>query len=80
MVMIKPAISSLDLVYRIKKICKVPIVVQIVSGEYSMIKAAAKIGLFDETCFILNLISSLKRAGVDKIISYSSFNISKYLL
>jgi porphobilinogen synthase len=80
MVMIKPAISSLDLVYRIKKLCKIPIVVQIVSGEYSMIKAAAKIGLLDETYFILNLISSLKRAGVDKIISYSSFNISKYLL
>jgi porphobilinogen synthase len=80
MVMIKPAISSLDLVYRIKKLCKIPIVVQIVSGEYSMIKAASKIGLLDETYFILNLIYSLKRAGVDKIISYSSFNISKYLL
>ncbi|HYY70945.1 MAG TPA: porphobilinogen synthase [Nitrososphaeraceae archaeon] len=80
MVMIKPAISSLDLVYRIKKLCRIPIVVQIVSGEYSMIKAASKIGLLDETYFILNLIYSLKRAGVDKIISYSSFNISKYLL
>lgn len=80
MVMIKPAISSLDLVYRIKKLCKIPIVVQIVSGEYSMIKAASKIGLLDENYFILNLIYSLKRAGVDKIISYSSFNISKYLL
>ncbi len=80
MVMIKPAISSLDLVYRIKKVCKIPIVVQIVSGEYSMIKAASKIGLLDETWFILNLIYSLKRAGVDKIISYSSLNISKYLL
>jgi delta-aminolevulinic acid dehydratase/porphobilinogen synthase len=45
-----------------------------------MIKAASKIGILDETYFILNLIYSLKRAGVDKIISYSSFNISKYLL
>ena len=80
MVLIKPAISSLDLLYRIKKFCKIPIVVQIVSGEYSMIKAASKIGLIDEIWFILNLIYSLKRAGVDKIISYSSFNISKYLL
>src|SRR5918992_729606 len=80
MVMIKPAISSLDLVYRIKKLCKIPIVVQIVSGEYSMIKAASKVGFIDETYFILNLIYSLKRAGVDKIISYSSSNISKYLL
>lgn len=80
MVLIKPAISSLDLVYRIKKFCKIPIVVQIVSGEYSMIKAASKIGVLDETYFVLNLIYSLKRAGVDKIISYSSFDISKYLL
>jgi porphobilinogen synthase len=80
MVLIKPAISSLDLVYGIKKFCKIPIVIQIVSGEYSMIKAASKIGILDETYFILNLIYSLKRAGVDKIISYSSFNISKYLL
>jgi porphobilinogen synthase len=80
MVLIKPAISSLDLVYRIKKFCKIPIVVQIVSGEYSMIKAASKIGILDEAYFILNLIYTLKRAGVDKIISYSSFNISKYLL
>lgn len=80
MVMIKPAISSLDLVYRIKKLSKIPLVVQIVSGEYSMIKAASKSGLLDETYFILNLIYSLKRAGVDKIISYSSLDISKYLL
>jgi porphobilinogen synthase len=80
MVMIKPAIYSLDLVYGIKKFCKIPIVVQIVSGEFSMIKAASKIGLLDETFFILNLLYSLKRAGVDKIISYSSFDISKYLV
>ena len=80
MVLIKPAISSLDLVYRIKKFCKIPIVVQIVSGEYSMIKAASEIGVLDEIYFILNLIYSLNRVGVDKIISYSSFDISKYLL
>lgn len=80
MVLIKPAISSLDLIYRIKNFCKIPIVVQIVSGEYSMIKAASKIGVLDETYFVLNLIYSLKRAGVDKIISYSSFDISAYLL
>ena len=80
MVMIKPAMSSLDLIYRIKKICKLPLVVQVVSGEYSMIKAASTLGLLDETWYILNLISALKRAGADKIISYSSLNISKYLL
>lgn len=80
MVMIKPAMSSLDLVYRIKKICQLPLVVQIVSGEYSIIKAGAAVGFLDETWFILNLIAALKRSGADMIISYSSLNISKYLL
>ncbi len=80
MVMIKPAMSSLDLIYRIKKICSIPLVVQIVSGEYSMIKAASTTGLFDETMYILNLISTLKRSGADKIITYSSLTISKFLL
>lgn len=80
MVMIKPAMYSLDLVYKIKKFCNIPIVVQIVSGEFSMVKAASKEGLLDETFFILNIFRSLKRAGVDKIISYSSFDISKYLI
>ena len=80
MIMIKPAMSSLDLVYRIKKICQLPLVVQIVSGEYSIIKAGAAFGLLDETWFILNLIAALKRSGADMIISYSSLNISKYLL
>jgi porphobilinogen synthase len=80
MVMIKPAMASLDLIYRIKNVYQLPLVVQVVSGEYSMIKAAAANGLFDETWYILNLISELKRAGADKIISYSSLNISKYLL
>jgi porphobilinogen synthase len=80
MVMIKPAMSSLDLIYRIKKICKLPLVVQVVSGEYSMIKAAARFGLLDETWFILNLMAALKRSGADMIISYSSLKISKYLL
>jgi len=80
MVMIKPAMSSLDLIYRIKKICTIPLVVQIVSGEYSMIKAASTMGLFDETMYILSLISALKRSGADQIITYSSLNISKFLI
>ena len=80
MVMIKPAMSSLDLIYRIKKNCTLPLVVQVVSGEYSIMKAGVTIGLFDETSYVLNLLSALKRSGADKIISYSTLNISKYLL
>jgi len=80
MVIIKPAFSSLDLIYRVKKFCKKPIVVQVVSGEYAMVKAASKSGLLDENYFNINLFSSLKRAGADKIMSYSSLDISKYFL
>jgi porphobilinogen synthase len=80
MVLIKPAFSSLDLIYQVKKFCQNPIVVQVVSGEYAMIKAASKLGLLDENHFVINMISSLKRAGADKIMSYSSLSISKYFL
>ncbi|HEX5186397.1 MAG TPA: porphobilinogen synthase [Nitrososphaeraceae archaeon] len=80
MVLIKPAFSSLDLIYKVKKFCKNPIIVQVVSGEYAMIKAASKSGLLDENYFTINLISSLKRAGADKIMSYSSLSISRYFL
>ena len=45
-----------------------------------MIKAASTMGLFDETMYILNLISALKRSGADQIITYSSLNISKFLI
>jgi porphobilinogen synthase len=78
--MIKPAISSIDLIYQVKKFCKKPIVVQVVSGEHAMIKAASKSGLLDENYFNIHLFSSLKRAGAEKIMSYSSLNISKYFL
>lgn len=79
MVMIKPSITSLDLIYQTSKICKLPIVVQIVSGEYSMIKAASSIGAIDEIYYLINLIGAIKRAGGNKIISYSSLDLSRFI-
>lgn len=80
MVMIKPSISSLDLIYRVSKISKLPIVVQIVSGEYSMVKAASNVGAIDEIYYLLNLLGAIKRSGGNKIISYSSLQLSEFMV
>jgi porphobilinogen synthase len=79
MVMIKPAMTYLDIVYMIKEKLKFPLAVQNVSGEYGMIKAAARRGWLQEENVKLNSIVSMKRAGADKIISYFAVDIAKYL-
>ncbi|MGD1837128.1 MAG: porphobilinogen synthase [Nitrososphaeraceae archaeon] len=80
MVMIKPALFYLDMIYRIKNSCNLPLVVQIVSGEYCMIKALSEIRNIDEIYLTLSMIKDLKRAGANKIISYSSLKLSPFLL
>jgi porphobilinogen synthase len=78
-IMIKPAIAYLDLVIMIKERFEVPTAVQSVSGEYAMIKAAAKYRWIDEDEWKINSIVSMKRAGADIIISYFSMDIAKCL-
>ncbi len=70
MVMIKPGLSYLDIVSKIKKISSVPVAVYNVSGEYAMIKAAAAAGALDENLAILETMHSFKRAGADVILTY----------
>lgn len=79
MVMIKPAMAYLDLVYMIKEKLAFPTAVQNVSGEYAMIKAAALHGWINEEEWKVNSIASIKRSGADKIISYFSRDIARYL-
>jgi porphobilinogen synthase len=79
MVMIKPGMLCTDLIYMIKKEFDFPLVVQSVSGEYAMIKAAAKQGWINEEEWKINSFVSLKRAGADQIISYFVMDITKYL-
>ena len=79
MVMIKPALFYLDMIYRIKSSFNIPLVVQIVSGEYCMIKSLSGKS-DDEIYLILSILRDLKRAGANKIISYSSLKLSPYLL
>jgi porphobilinogen synthase len=79
MVMIKPAMTYLDIIYMIKEKLRFPLAVQNVSGEYAMIKAAARRGWLQEENAKLNSIVAMKRAGADKIISYFAMDIAKYL-
>ena len=69
-VMIKPALSYLDIIREIKNTVDVPVSAYNISGEYAMIKAAAKMGWIEEDKAILETLFSIKRAGADLIASY----------
>ena len=69
-IMIKPAMAYLDIISQVKDICALPIAAYNVSGEYSMVKAAAEKGWIDEAKVRDELLLSIKRAGADIIISY----------
>jgi porphobilinogen synthase len=70
MVMVKPGIAYLDIVREVKNAVNVPVTVFHVSGEYAMIKAAAERGWVDENRAIDEVLTSIKRAGADIIITY----------
>lgn len=69
-VMIKPALAYLDIIRRAKEKFNIPIAAYNVSGEYSMIKAGARMGWIDENKIIIEVLTSIKRAGADIIITY----------
>jgi porphobilinogen synthase len=70
MVMVKPALSYLDIINRVKQSFNIPVVAYNVSGEFSMVKAAAANGWIDEPRIIKEILTSIKRAGADIIITY----------
>ena len=69
-VMVKPALSYLDIIREVKNAVNVPVSAYNISGEYAMIKAAAKMGWIDEEKAILEVLTSIKRAGADLIATY----------
>ena len=79
MVMVKPGLPYLDMVYRVKQVSEVPVSVYHVSGEYAMIKAAAAKGWIDEDTAIMESLLSFKRAGADLIVTYFSRDIVRLL-
>ncbi len=77
MIMVKPALSYLDIIHRIKENFNLPLAAYNVSGEYSMIKAAAKAGYIDEKAVRDESLISIKRAGADLIITYFAKEIAE---
>ena len=77
-VMVKPALSYLDIIRRVKDNFNIPIAAYNVSGEYSMIKMAIENGIMGEE-IIMEVLTSIKRAGADIIISYFAKDVAKSL-
>ncbi len=79
LVMVKPALSYLDIIRRGKDEFNLPFAAYNVSGEYAMVKAAAQKGWIDENRLVLEILTSIKRAGADIIISYHTQEICNQL-
>ncbi|MCM3111261.1 porphobilinogen synthase [Lederbergia lenta] len=76
---VKPALSYLDIIRDVKNNFNAPIVAYNVSGEYSMVKAASANGWIDEKAIVLEKLTSIKRAGADLIITYFAKDAAKWL-
>lgn len=79
MIMVKPALSYLDIIQSVKSISNVPVAAYNVSGEYAMIKAAAQAGMVNETAAMVETLYSIKRAGADVILTYFATPMAQWL-
>jgi porphobilinogen synthase len=79
MVMVKPALSYLDVIWRVKQQVNVPVAAYNVSGEYSLVKAAAQNGWVDYSRIMLEILTSIKRAGADLILTYHALDAARLL-
>ncbi len=78
-VMVKPALPCLDLIYRVKQDFGYPTAAYNVSGEYAMVKAAAQKGWIDEKKVVLEILTAIKRAGADIILTYHAKDVVNWL-
>ena len=79
MVMVKPALAYGDLIRAVKRATHLPVAAYNVSGEYAMVKAAAAAGYLDERATVLEILTSLRRAGADTIITYHAKDAARWL-
>lgn len=79
MVMVKPGMPYLDIVYRVKMTFGVPTYVYQVSGEYVMLKAASQNGWLDEKAVVMESLLAFKRAGADGILSYYAMEVARWI-
>jgi porphobilinogen synthase len=77
--MVKPALPYLDVIRRVKEATRVPVAAYNVSGEYSMLKAAAAQGWLDERAAVLEALTSIRRAGADIVITYHAKDAAGWL-
>ena len=78
-VMVKPALSYLDIIWRTKESCGLPVAAYNVSGEYAMVKAAARNGWIDERRVTMEILTSIKRAGASIILTYHARDAARWL-
>jgi porphobilinogen synthase len=79
MLMVKPALAYMDIIWQVKQACNVPVAAYNVSGEYSMVKAAALNGWVDEERVVMETLTSFKRAGADLILTYHAKDAARWL-
>lgn len=79
LVMVKPALAYLDVLWRVKQRFAVPTCAYQVSGEYAMLKAAAQRGWLDERVAVLETLTAIRRAGADGILSYYALDAARWL-
>jgi porphobilinogen synthase len=79
MLMVKPALAYGDLIRAIRRATRMPIAAYNVSGEYAMVKAAAAAGYLDERATVLEILTSLRRAGADTVITYHAKDAARWL-
>ena len=79
LVMVKPALAYLDLVWRVRERFDLPVVAYSVSGEFAMVKAASQLGWIDERAVALEQLTGIRRAGADLIITYFAKDVARWL-
>ena len=79
MVMVKPALAYLDVIRRVRDQFDVPVAAYNVSGEYSMVKAAAQNGWLDEKRVVLEILTGIQRAGAEIILTYHAKDVARWL-
>ena len=79
MLMVKPALAYLDIMRMIKDQFDLPLVAYNVSGEYSMVKAAAQQGWINEKAIVQEMLTGMKRAGADIIITYFAKDVAGWI-
>jgi len=79
LLMVKPALAYLDVVRAVREHTTLPVVAYNVSGEYAMVKAAARLGWIDERRVVLEALSGMRRAGADAIITYHARDVAGWL-